>query len=87
MGTSYFHYAPPSVTVHMYSIERNLMKLRTLRLDCKLRKEEVAGSWGTPHNEELYNLRASPSVIKSDQIMEIQRGGVYSTHRKHEKCI
>jgi hypothetical protein len=29
-----------------------------------LKREEVAGSWRTLHNEELHNLYSSPNVIR-----------------------
>jgi hypothetical protein len=44
---------------------------RVLRVMFVTEREEVAGGWGTLHNEELHNLYGSPNiirVIKSDVI-------------------
>jgi hypothetical protein len=37
---------------------------RVLRRIFGPKREEVAGDWRRLHNEELYNLYASPNVIK-----------------------
>jgi hypothetical protein len=39
------------------------------------------------HNEELYNLYASPNVVRGDKIDVNVTIVVYSTHRRHDKCI
>jgi hypothetical protein len=36
---------------------------RVLRRQFGPNREEVVGRWRRPHNEELYNLYASPSTI------------------------
>jgi hypothetical protein len=36
---------------------------RVLRIFCP-KREEVAGGWRRLHNEELYNMYASPNIIQ-----------------------
>jgi len=44
-----------------------VLQYRVLRRICEPNREEVAGGWRRPHNEELHNLYTSPNirVIKS----------------------
>jgi hypothetical protein len=37
---------------------------RVLRGIFRPKRKEVAGSWRSPHNEELHNLHASPNSIR-----------------------
>jgi hypothetical protein len=38
---------------------------RMLRKLFETGREEVAGGWGTLHNEELHNLYSSPNIIRA----------------------
>jgi hypothetical protein len=41
-----------------------VFKNRVLRRIFGPKREEMAGSWRRPHNEELHNLYTSPNVIR-----------------------
>jgi hypothetical protein len=41
-----------------------VFKNRILRRIFGLKRDEVIGSWRKLHNEELYNLYCSPSIIR-----------------------
>jgi len=58
---------------------------RVLRRIFEPKREEVAGGWGTLHNEELNNLYASPNIIRGDQIKKYEMGGACSTHGRDEQ--
>jgi len=45
----------------------------------------VAGGWRRLHNEEVYNMYASPDY--GDKINQYGMDGVCSTHERDEKCI
>jgi hypothetical protein len=45
---------------HRFRVFQN----RVLRRIFDSKRDEVIGSWGRPHDMELYNLHASPSIIR-----------------------
>jgi hypothetical protein len=59
-------------TKALFTTGVNLSQIKILRVsDNRMlrrifgpKREEVAGGWRTPHNEELYNLYASPNTIR-----------------------
>jgi len=53
---------------------------RVLRRISGSEREEVAGSWGRLHNEELHNLYALPNVIRAIKSRRIRLGGTCSMH-------
>jgi hypothetical protein len=53
----------------------------------KPKREEVAGGWRRPHNEELHNLNALPDIIRVIESRRIGMGRTGSTHRTHKKFL
>jgi hypothetical protein len=51
------------------------------------KREEVAGGWKSPHNEELRNLYALPDIVRMIKSRGDEMGGARSTHRREEKRI
>jgi hypothetical protein len=56
---------------------------RALRRFFGPKREEVAGGSRRLHNEELYNLYASPNII--DQMKEDEMSGLCSRHGRDDK--
>jgi hypothetical protein len=51
------------------------------------KRKEVTGGWRRLHNEELYNLYASPNIIRVIKSKEDGMVGACSIHGGDEKCI
>jgi hypothetical protein len=45
-------------------LKGKLFENRVLKGKFGLKRDEVTGSWGKLHNEELHNLYSSPNIIK-----------------------
>jgi hypothetical protein len=44
------------------------------------KRDEVTGGWRKPHNEELYNLYSSPSIIRTIKTRRMRWAGNGSTN-------
>jgi len=49
------------------------------------KREEVAGGWRKPHNEELHNLYISQNIVKVIKSKADKMGGTFSTHENDAK--
>jgi hypothetical protein len=58
---------------------------RVLRRIFGSMRDEVTGNWRKLHNEELYNLYSSPSIIRV--IKKYEMGGACSTNGGEEECM
>jgi hypothetical protein len=47
----------------------------------------VIGGWRKLHNDELYNLYSSLSIIMYDQVKEDEMGRACSMNWEEEECI
>jgi len=54
---------------------------------CGSKREKIVGGCRRLHNEELHNLYASPSIIRSDQVKGDEMGGACSMHGWSVRCI
>jgi hypothetical protein len=58
--------------------ERNILRVfehRVLRIILGPKRDEVIGAWRKLHNEELYNLYFSPSIIRMIKISRMRCTG------------
>jgi hypothetical protein len=59
---------------------------RVLRKIFGSKREEMAGGWRRPHNEELHNLYASPYIATMTKSMST-RWACHVARMGHKKCV
>jgi hypothetical protein len=51
------------------------------------KRDEMIGGWGKLHNEELYNLYSSPSIIRIIKSRRMRWAGPVACIGGKEECI